>query len=156
MPETAYLTSALVTGVLLLAVWTLVLRMEWRQYELGASGTAGTDARAGPDGGGRTDLAEADADESVGAWVLGFVALAALAGGGAVLLVSDPALAAAVGNWVALALVFGVVLGGFLLWGTYSSARFRGLPSAHAALVSAWLFGALFVAGIAAKLVLAG
>ncbi|WP_276302364.1 hypothetical protein [Halorussus lipolyticus] len=157
MAETAYLTSALVTGALLLAVWTLVLRMEnWRRYELAGGGAGGADGRAGTDGGGRTRRAGANADDSVGAWVAGFVLLAALAGGGAVLLVSDPALAAAVGNWVALALVFGVLLGGFLLWGTYSSARFRGLPSAHAALVSAWLFGALFVAGIAAKLVLAG
>ncbi|MFC7078986.1 hypothetical protein [Halorussus caseinilyticus] len=144
MARTAYLTSALVTGVVLLAVWVAVARMEeWRHYDRSASETP---ARPG----------ETGASESVGAWVAGFLLLVLVAGGGAVLLVSDPAVASAVGSWVALAVVFAVVLVGFLLWGTYSSARFRGLRSAQAALLSAWLFGSLFVAAVAVKLVLAG
>jgi hypothetical protein len=144
MAQTAYLTSALVTGVLLLAVWMLVLRMEnWRQYE-----PAGAEER-------RYDRSSGDGD-SVGAWIAGFLALTLVAGGGAVLLVSDASLAAAAGSWVALVALFGVLLGAYLLWGTYSSARFRGLPSAHAALVSAWLFGILSVAVIAIKLVVSG
>ncbi|WP_135827168.1 hypothetical protein [Halorussus ruber] len=152
MAETTYLVSAILTGALLLAVGTLVLRIEnWRRYEL--AGVAGTGGRASADGG---RSARASGDDSVGAWVAGFLALVAIAGGGAVLLVSDAGVASAVGSWLALAVVFGVLLGAFLLWGTYNSARFRGLPSAHAALVSAWLFGTLFVTGIAVKLVLAG
>lgn len=142
MAETAYLASALVTGALLLAVWVLVLRMEnWRHYESSND---------------RHSHSRTDAGESVGAWIAGFLILALVAGGGAVLLVSDASLAASVGSWVALAAVFGVLLGAYLLWGTYSSARFRGLPSAHAALVSAWLFGILSVAAIAIKLVFTG
>jgi hypothetical protein len=142
MAETAYLTSSLLTGALLLAVWVLVLRMEnWRYYE--------------PSNDGREN-SRADAGDSIGAWVAGFLGLALVVGGGAVLLVSDASLAAAVGSWVALVALFGVLLGAYLLWGTYSSARFRGLPSAHAALVSAWLFGILSVAVIAIKLVVSG
>jgi hypothetical protein len=162
MAETTYLVSAILTGALLLAVGAVVLRIEnWRRYELAGgagAGGAGVGGRAGADGG-QSYARPPDGDtpgDSVGAWSAGFLALVAVAGGGAVLLVSDAGLASAVGSWLALAVVFGVLLGAFLLWGTYSSARFRGLPSAHAALVSAWLLGTLFVTGIAVKLVLGG
>ncbi|NHN61344.1 MULTISPECIES: hypothetical protein [Halorussus] len=144
MAETAYLTSALATGAVLLAVWAFVGRMEnWRSYDP-ADGTARDLPRS------------ADASESVGTWIAGFFALVLVAGGGAVLLVSDAGFAAAVGSWTAIALVFAVLLVGFLLWGTYSSARFRGLASAQAALLSLWVFGSLFVAGVTVKLVLGG
>ncbi|WP_137286183.1 hypothetical protein [Halorussus salinisoli] len=145
MARTAYLVSALVTGVVLLGVWAFVARMEdWRRYDSSASG-----GRRDPtDGTGVTD--------SVGAWVAGFLLLVFVAAGGAVLLVSDAAVASAVGSWVALAGMFGVLIVGFLLWGTYSSARFRGLQSAQAALLSAWLLGSLSVAAIAVKLVFGG
>lgn len=144
MAETAYLTSALVTGTVLLVVWAFVARMEnWRYYDPTAEANAEATRRT-------------DGTESVGAWIAGFLLLVAVAGGGAVLLVSDAGLAAGVGGWTALVAVFGVLLGGFLLWGTYSSARYRGLPSAHAALLSAWLFGTLSVAAIAVNLVVAG
>jgi hypothetical protein len=146
MAETAYLASALATGALLLGVWALVVRMEdWRHYEPSTSG-----------GGGRVRARSDDDGDSVAAWAAGFFLLALVVGGGAVLFVSDAAFAAAVGNWVAIAAAFGALLVGFLLWGTYSSARFRGLQSAQAALLSAWLFGSLFVASIVAKLVLGG
>jgi hypothetical protein len=150
MANTAYLASVVVTGAVLLGVWAFVARMEnWRHYEP-ASGRAGRETARS------SDSRRADATESVGAWIAGFLLLVAVAGGGAVLLVSDAALTAALGGWVALAAVFGVLLGAFLLWGTYSSARHRGLPSAHAALLSAWLFGSLFVTVIAVNLVIAG
>ncbi|WP_135854247.1 hypothetical protein [Halorussus salinus] len=145
MAETAYLASALVTGVALLAVWAFVVRMEdWRHYDPASAGSGGS--------------APADATratDSVAAWAAGFFLLVLVVGGGTVLLVSDAALVAGVG-WMGLALAFGALLVGFLLWGTYSSARFRGLQSAQAALLSAWVFGSLFVAAIVAKLVLAG
>lgn len=145
MAETAYLASTLVTGLILLSVWAFVARMEnWRRYH---------SPPTGPD---REPGRGADSAESVGVWIAGFLLLVAVAGGGAVLLVSEAALTGALGTWVGLAAVFGVLLGGFLLWGTYSSARHHGLPSAHAALLSAWVFGSLFVAGIAVNLVVAG
>lgn len=140
MVETGYLASALVTGVLLLAVWALVARLEnWRSYEPAPAAGSGTSALESP----RT-------------WIAGFVGLVALLGGGAVVLVSDPSLAGSVGSWVLVMGAFGVLLLGFLLYGTYSSARARGLHSAQAALLSAWLFGSLFVAAIAVKLLVSG
>ncbi|WP_435181854.1 hypothetical protein [Halorussus sp. AFM4] len=145
MAETAYLASALATGAVLLAVWAFVVRMEnWRRYDPADGGTVRDLPRSAGDSG------------SMGAWIAGFLAMILVAGGGAVLLVSDAAFAAAVGGWTAVALVFGGLLVGFLLWGTYSSARFRGLASAQAALLSLWVFGSLFVAGVAVKLVLGG
>ncbi|MFC4451513.1 hypothetical protein [Halorussus aquaticus] len=144
MAETAYLASAVVTGIAVLAVWSFVTRMEdWRHYD--AANVGGAHTRR-----------SADETDSVGTWAAAFFALVLVAGGGAVLLVSDAGVASAVGDWVAVGSVLGVSLLGFLLWGTYSSARFRGLRSAQAALLSAWLFGSLFVVGVAVKLVLAG
>lgn len=144
MAETAYLASALATGALLLAVWAFVVRMEeWRSYDPAPAADASDRSRS------------AGADDSVAAWAAGFFLLVLVVGGGSVLLVSDAEFAAAVGDWVALAAAFAALLVGFLLWGTYSSARFRGLESAQAALLSAWVFGSLFVAAIVTKLVLA-
>ncbi|NEU58049.1 hypothetical protein [Halorussus sp. MSC15.2] len=144
MAETAYLASAAVTGIAVLAVWAFVTRMEdWRHYD--AANAEGAHTSRSP-----------DATDSVGTWAAAFFALVLVAGGGAVLLVSDVGVASAVGDWVAVGSVLGVSLLGFLLWGTYSSARFRGLRSAQAALLSAWLFGSLFVAAVAVKLVLGG
>ena len=148
MPETAYLASALVTGTALLAVWALVVRMEdWRRYDPAAAERAGADSADA--------VHAARATDSVAAWAAGFFLLVLVVGGGTLLLVSDAALVAGVG-WMGLAVAFAAVLVGFLLWGTYSSARFRGLQSAQAALLCAWVFGSLFVAAIAVKLVVAG
>lgn len=142
MVEATYLASVLVTGALLIAVWTLVVRFEaWRSYE------PASDERHG-DG--------SNANESVTAWVVGFLLLVAVVGGGAVLVVSDASLLAAVGSWAGVAGLFGLVLGGYLLWGVYSSARYRGLHSAQAALLGLWLFGLLFVSAVVAKLLVAG
>lgn len=147
MAETAYLASALATGALVLVVWGFVLRLEdWRRYEPAPSEPRGDRAlvsREGAGGGG----------DSLAAWTAGFLVLVLAAGGGAVLLVSDVALAASLGGWTTLVGVFAALLLAYLLWGTYSSARYRGLPSSHAALLSAWLFGSLIVAVIAVKLV---
>jgi hypothetical protein len=142
MAESAYLTSALLTGALLLTVWVLVARMEnWRSYEL-------TTPVLDRDGGSLAD--------SPTAWIAGFLLMALVAGGGAVLLVSDLALASSIGGWTTIAAIFGVLLLGYLLYGTYSSARYRGLHSAHAVLLSLWLFGSLFLFAIAVKLLVAG
>ena len=142
MAESAYLASAFVTGALLLAVWVLVSRMEnWRSYELSG-------VNLGGEGGSLAD--------SPAAWTAGFLLMVLVAGGGALLLVSDAEFAASVGGWMAVAAIFGVLLVGYLVYGTYDSARSRGLHSAQAALLSAWLFGSLIVVAIAAKLLVAG
>lgn len=141
MAESTYIASALVTGGLLLGVLLLASRLEdWRQYDLALPETRSRTA----------ELADSPA-----VWTAGFLLMALVAGGGAVLLVSDlPFVAALAASWIPLVAVFGVLLMAYLLWGTYSSARFRGLHSAQAALLSAWLFGALFVAAVAGKLVM--
>lgn len=142
MAEIGYLTSALVTGGLLLAVWTLIARMEnWRSYDPAPTVSTG---------------GAGDWLNSPTVWTAGFFLLALVVGGGAVLLVSDASLLGSVSSWVALAAMFGVLLVGFALWGTYSSVRHRGHHSALAVMVSAWLFGALFVTAITVKLLLAG
>lgn len=158
MAESAYLVSALVTGTLLLVVWGFILRLEdWRHYELAPSrpsrGAGAVERRGGERA--LVERGSVEHDDSMMAWTLGFLLLVLVAGGGAVLLVSDVALAASFGDWTTLVGVLGALLVAYLLWGTYSSARYRGLPSAHAALLSAWLFGSLVVAGIAVKLVFA-
>ncbi|WP_115865037.1 hypothetical protein [Halorussus litoreus] len=142
MVETGYLASALVTGALLLAVWALASRLEnWRTYE------------PAPAAGGR---GESGGLGSPATWSAGFVLMVAVVGGGAVLLVSDASLAAGIGGWTTVAGAFGALLLGFALWGTYSSARSRGVHSAQAALLSAWLFGSLFVLVVAVKLLVSG
>lgn len=142
MAETGYLVSALLTGLLLVSVWVLVSQLEnWQRYNLSKAVR-------------RRDAASLF--DSPTAWIVGFLALVGVAGGGAVLLVSGASVTAAVGDWVAAAGAFGVLLLGFLLYGTYDSARNRGVHSAQAALLSAWLFGSLFVAGIAVKLLVSG
>lgn len=142
MAETAYLMSAVVTGALLVTVWTFVSRMEnWRSYKLP---NAELDAHG-------SNLAD-----SAGVWAAGFFLLVAVVGGGAVLAVSNPSLASAVGSWVAVAAVFAVLLFAYLIWGTYSSVRHRGLHSAQAALVSAWLVGSLVLVAITVKLLVEG
>lgn len=142
MAESAYLTSALLTGGLLLTVWVLVARMEnWRSYELTTP---------------ELDHEGASLADSPAAWTAGFLLMVLVAGGGAVLLVSDVALAASLGGWTLIAAIFGVLLLGYLFWGTYRSARNRGLHSAHAVLLSLWLFGSLFLVAIAAKLLFTG
>ena len=142
MAESTYIASALVTGCLLLGVLLLASRLEdWREYDLALPETRSRTA----------ELADSPA-----AWTAVFLLAALVAGGGAVLLVSDiPFMAALGGSWVPIVAVFGVLLGAYLLWGTYSSARFRGLHSAQAALLSAWLLGVLFVAAVAGKLITA-
>ncbi|WP_132058741.1 hypothetical protein [Halorussus amylolyticus] len=152
MAESAYLASALVTGLLLLAVWTVVARgPNWRH----------NDASTGEVG----DLAGRDRTvrltQSPAMWTAAFLVAAFVAGGGAVLIVSDGALAGTLaagiaGNATILVGVFVALLLGYLLWGTYHSARFRGLHSAYAALLSAWVFGTLFVVVVAVNLVLGG
>jgi len=139
MVESAYLASALATGVLLLAVWAVVARAsDRRRYEVLPDGSE-------RDGGAWS--------ESVAAWSVAFFALLLAAGGGAVVLVSGVSLP--VGP-IALVGLFGTLLVGYLLWGTYQSARVRGLRSSQAALLSAWLFGSLVLAAIVAELVLGG
>ncbi|WP_435360766.1 hypothetical protein [Haloarchaeobius sp. DFWS5] len=90
---------------------------------------------------------------SLTVWILGFIAIVGGLAGGAVAYVSvspeqQGLVAMALGGLLAL------ILAGWVLFGTYRSGRNRGLPSATAAMVSAWAFGALFTLAVAVKLLL--
>ncbi|WP_135806579.1 hypothetical protein [Halorussus marinus] len=138
MVESAYVASALATGALLVAVWVGLARTGERpRYEVGDDHDYERDATDG---------------DSIAAWAAGFFGLLLAGGGVAVASVSDVSVPAAIGP-AAFVGLFGALLVGYLLWGTYQSARVRGLRSSQAALLSAWLFGTLVLAAIVADLV---
>lgn len=117
----------------------VVYGRDWRTYSAPGSGerSIGETLRA--------------ASRSPTAWIVGFLALAAVLGGGALAFVGglgvDPGSVS-----VAVPALFGLVILGYLLWGVWYTARSRGLGNAQAALVGVWAFGLLFVLAIAAKL----
>ncbi|WP_134671498.1 hypothetical protein [Halorussus marinus] len=140
MVESAYVASVLATGALLVAVWVGLARTGERpRYEVGGD----------HDHDHERDATDGD---SIAAWAAGFFGLLLAAGGVAVASVSDVSVPAAIGP-AAFVGLFGALLVGYLLWGTYQSARVRGLRSSQAALLSAWLFGTLVLAAIVADLV---
>ena len=54
------------------------------------------------------------------------------------------------------AAAFALVLVGYLGFGIYRSAQFRGMGSAHVAALAAWALGLLFLTAITVRLVMAG
>jgi hypothetical protein len=133
--------STLLTGALVLAVVLVAVRwIDWHAYT--------------PDAPGRRDLvSRAAGNQSV--WIVGFLLLLAVFGGGAVLFVAGIGLPEETVN--AIGLVLGVatatVVGGYLFYGTYVSARGRGRPSSVAVAEGSTLVGTLFLLVITAKLV---
>ncbi|KAB1194151.1 hypothetical protein GJR96_12205 [Haloferax sp. MBLA0076] len=78
---------------------------------------------------------------------LGFGAIAVLfMGGGGI----SAEMASAAG--VALVTATLLVVVGYLFYGTYHTARSRGLQRSQAALVGSWVLGLLFVGGVALRL----
>lgn len=142
MAGLTYLVSTLVMGVVLVGVWFVVARLRhWERYSLPA-----TDAQASR---------ATRAAKTPGTWTVGFLLAAFLAGGGAILLVSDLGASIALASPVVLlSAVFALLLVGYLLWGVYHAVRVRGLGSAQAALAGVWTLGLLFVGAIAVTLVL--
>lgn len=138
MATIVYLASALVMGVLLLGTLLALARAADQSVPFVRAESGGlTESLSGPTG-----------------WILGFVLLVAGAIGGAVAFVGGFGIGSSVGS-TALVAVLLAGLFGYVLFGTYTMARSRGLPSAHAAGVSMWAGGAVVVLGIAVKLVAA-
>lgn len=136
----AYAT-ALVTGLVLLAVGMFVIRgRAWRRYSPSVSGGAG-------------GLAPAAEQEGVPLrWLARAVLVVTAAGLVGLLVVSSatgmlPAVFGVIGG-------FALVLLAFLVWGVYTTARFRGLYSAQAAGATVLLVGLLVVVAIMVKLML--
>lgn len=138
MAELSYLISTVLMGLFLVAVVGFVRFSERREYAHETPASPGLAARL---------------RGSVGTWIVGFLLLAAVAGGGAVLFVrTDIAAGTAQAAGAAFAAVIAVSLVAYLGWGGYYVARGRGLGNAQAAAVGAWLLGLLFVAAIAVRL----
>jgi hypothetical protein len=156
MVAVTYAASAIVTGVLLVVVVLgLTSWADWR--------------RGPPDAGGDGDGRSSErllAVVAIAAVLIVIVGVAlAVAGGGT----GAGAGAGADGGGgdgdggsgvqglalVAFGAFFGLLLVGFLVWGVYSSARYRGLASAQAAGAGAWVLGMVLVVGITAALLFA-
>jgi hypothetical protein len=145
MANVGYLASALVTGALVVAVvLALVWRVEWRGYSPTLEAGPGASS-----GGVRAVL------ESPAAWSVAFLVVTLGSAGGAVLFVQTGATAtlAAVAR-AALGLLFAVVAG-YLLFGTYATARSHGFARSQSAAMGAWIGGMLLIGAIVANLLFA-
>lgn len=141
MVQLGYLASTLLMGLFLVAVVAFLRLGDRREYSQTLSrGDSGLVA------------ALRGATRSETAWIVAFLVVSFAAGLAAVAYVGGlfPAGAAAAGP--VLAVVVALLVGGYLLWGAYTTARSRGYQSAAAVMVSTWVLGLLFVTAIAAYL----
>ena len=134
------LLSTLLTGALVLAVVLAAGRLvDWQGYTPGSREGPGVVSRVA---------------ENTTAWIAGFLLLVVVFGGGAVAFVagvlSEP-MVNAIG--VVLGVATAAVVGGYLFYGTYASARGRGRPSSIAVAEGTTLVGTLFLLVITVKLV---
>lgn len=144
MIPTSYLVSTLVMGVFLVVLAVAVGRANvGRRYRVVPADLAVTDrgraARRPPRW------------ERVGVGVLLLLVAAGVGG----LLVAGATDALRENAWLAAGGMLGAVVVGYLAWGVHHSVRYRGRPNSVAVGMSVWALGLLFVAAVAAKLVLA-
>lgn len=142
MAQLGYLASTLLMGLFLVAVVAFLRLAERREY---------SPSLTGPESSGSEALREAF--RSPVAWIVVFLAITFATGLAAVAYVGGlvPAEVGTAAGPV-LAAVVAVLVGGYLLWGVYSTARARGLQNAAAVMVSAWALGLLLVTAIAVHL----
>lgn len=142
-----YLASALLTGLLLVAIVAAVVRArQWRSYSAGWGGDSGRDRGAAIAELARTPLA----------WTVAFLVLLGVVGAGTLAFVigSIPAgVSRAAG--MALAAVVAAGLCGYLFWGVHHATRNRGFKRAQAAAVGVWTLALVFVGVIVAQLAMA-
>ncbi len=136
------LASAVVMGLFLIVVVSLTRQHGWRAYTPAAAG----EGARGAVGGMRNDPAW---------WTVGFLALVAVFGGGALAMVTGSIPVEAATLQMALAAAGGGVLALFFLFGVYHAVRSRGGAAARAVAVSVWVVGLIVVVGILVKLLLA-
>jgi hypothetical protein len=141
MAQAAYLLSTLVTGGLLLGVAVAV----------GRAMGAGFRFEEGPE---RPSLSRRLADDPR-VWILSFLALVLVFGGGAVVFVGGFALPSGAVTVAGAALAGGtlLVVVGYVFYGTYLAARSRGRPSSMAAAQGAPALATLFLVALVVKLV---
>jgi hypothetical protein len=96
--------------------------------------------------------------ERPGMLALGFIAVVFVVGGAVVLLAGGlttmGTTAPSIDMAVAVSALLGLLLAGFAVVGSYSTARSHGAGYAQALLVGLWALGLLFVLAVAAKLFL--
>ncbi|MFB6303286.1 MAG: hypothetical protein ABEH78_10565 [Haloferacaceae archaeon] len=143
MAQVALLLSSLI-GILLIGVIAALIGRGSRGYSL--------PERVTSEEGEPSPLVRAVRSPAV--WTLAFV-LAALGLAGAALAVAgivplSPGATAAAGG--ALAAGAGLLLLFYIFYGTFASARARGLAKSQAAMLGSWAVGLLFVVVIALKL----
>lgn len=142
-----YLFSTLLMGLSLLVIgWTLTQMRAWRQYTPGASGFGA--------GAGRESRLAAFV-RSPAAWMLGFVLLALVFGGGALAFIGGLSLPEGVSQAAGLSMAAAavVLLVSFLVVGVYRAAKDRGIPSSQAAAMGAWVFGLVVLTVVTVRLV---
>lgn len=152
MIVTTNLASTVLMGVFLVAVLGVVARLRASRGETTRSAavpqTADTPRSTTENGPGASSSATPIR------WVIGFLGLVVVAGGGAVVFIAGNALSGIGPQTAGAALV--VVLGGllcsYLFSGVYLSLRSHGRKSAEATGVALWLLGLLVVGVIAARL----
>ncbi|MFC7045094.1 hypothetical protein ACFQH6_06390 [Halobacteriaceae archaeon GCM10025711] len=88
-------------------------------------------------------------------WVVAFIALCLGFGAGVVGFVGGGGPVAAAMT-PALGVAFALVLVGYLGFGIYRSAQFRGMGSAHVTALVVWALGLLFLTAITVRLVMTG
>ena len=143
MAQVAFLLSTLI-GLLLIGAIAVLIGRGSRQYSLPRRVTSGE--------GEPSPLVRAARSQTV--WTLTFV-VAAIGLAGAALVVADiitisEGAKAAAG--IAVAAGTGLLLAFYLFYGTFASARARGLQSSQAAMLGSWAIGLLFAVVIALKL----
>lgn len=140
----AYLASALLMAVLVVAVVAAVVRGRgWYSYDLEASGATHP--------GMRPDETRPSVVERTSTWILAFVVLTLGAIGGVFALMSNPSAAGGLLSGPVLA-VAGLLVVGYVLVGAYVTARQRGHSDALAAAGVAVIGGTLLLLAVSAVL----
>jgi len=139
----SYLVSTLLMGILAVFVLVAILRLRrWNSYSPAVGQADGLAA-----GRSRQPLWSRPAG-----WILGFVALTALAVGGVFVFVTDPDAPASLFSAPVLG-AGGLLLVAYLLLGVYYGAKERGHSASIAAAETATVVGVLFLVAISAQLI---
>ncbi|WP_254537711.1 hypothetical protein [Halomarina litorea] len=151
MVTVSILASSVLMALLLVAVvWTIVRSGRPRAYSPGTDKPRGSGFDVVND-----QYARLASSQRV--WVVGFLAVVLAAGGTAVAYLggweASPAMVSMGG--IALAVLFGVLLAGFLFVAVYRVVRVKGLYRPMAAAVALWVFGLLFVLAVSIQLLTA-
>ncbi|WP_224332780.1 hypothetical protein [Haloprofundus halobius] len=144
MAQSPVLLSVLF-GILLVATVGYISRHEWRQYAVaGGENVSRRDGRS---------LASRTVN-SPAAWSVAFVLAVVAVGGATVVFVSGTAVPGWATRTAGAVLAAGFVLGLalYLFYGSFVSARGRGLNRAQAAAVGSWALGLLLIAAVVLKL----